>query len=60
MKWILSDTEAAALIESFGRRVPRVMLEEIQHDSLFKGHAELDAIAEKHGVKLEGWCGIQS
>jgi hypothetical protein len=53
----LLDTEAAALIEDYGRRVPRAMLEEISDmgDPCLNDlrRERLDAIAAKYGVKLE-------
>lgn len=58
--------EAAALIESYGRRVPRAMLEElfdtgyregdrhIAYDSIDPIRRGLNRIAAKYGVKVEG------
>ena len=57
-----SDTEAASLIESFGKRVPRAMLEElwdmVKVSELASGGSSyakviIDAVADKHGVKVE-------
>ena len=56
----LTDSEAAALIASVGRRVPRAMLWEIQgddrivHPAFDDSNAVMDAIAAKYGVKMEG------
>lgn len=61
----LSDTEAAALIESYGRRVPRAMLEELweycttDHDfspgELSESEiVDMSKIAAKYDVKVEG------
>lgn len=53
-------TEAAALIESYSRRVPRAMLQEIEYTSWSRGKdgniddINTDAIAAEYGVKVEG------
>jgi hypothetical protein len=64
-QYTLTDSEAAALIASLGRRVPRVMLEELAIEILNladlawkSGWQEyvknlLTAIFAKHGVKVE-------
>ena len=55
----LTDAEAAALIEQYGRRVPRAMLEEIEKQAFeyckepFLSYETLDAIAARYGVKIE-------
>lgn len=52
--------EAAALIESYGRRVPGAMLQEIEYTSWSRSKdgniddVNTDAIAAKYGVKVEG------
>lgn len=61
MFYKLSDIEAAAQIEGYGRRVPRAMLEEIfeQYPHYIPGKEPnavkicIDAIAAKHGVVIE-------
>jgi hypothetical protein len=58
MTWF-TDDQAAALIESYGRRVPRAMLADIyclgwtdsRKNRISEDHS---AIADKYGVKLEG------
>lgn len=55
----LLDSEAAALIESYGRRVPRAMLEnaymlgwtDSKHDRI---SVDYNPIAAKYGVEVEG------
>lgn len=51
-------TEAAALIESYGRRVPGEMLTEIFNNAvnwaLLGDPEQVDEIAAKYGVKVEG------
>ena len=55
----LTDAEAAALIEQYGRRVPREMLEEIERKACRNGDIggcsclSLNNIAAKYGVKIE-------
>ena len=56
-EYYLDATEAAALIEGYGRRVPRAMLEEIWMEaSRFDANGEyksIDEIAAKHGVEVD-------
>lgn len=63
--WELTDSEAAALIASYGRRVPRAMLEELweycttDHDfspgELSESEiVDMSKIAAEYGVKVEG------
>lgn len=55
----LTDSEAAALIEDYGRRVPRAMLNEIirytegmvEWDGEVSDYEFVDKIAAKHGVE---------
>ena len=55
----LSETEAAAMIEQYAKRVPRAMLEKIEKQAFeyckepFLSYETLDAIATKYGVKIE-------
>ena len=55
----LTDSEAAALIEQYGRRVPRAMLEDIEKQAFeygqeaFLSYELIDHIAAKHHVKIE-------
>lgn len=56
----LTDSEAAALIESYGRRVPRAMLVDVwDHATALALGAKIKSddiflqIAARHGVKLE-------
>ena len=61
MNWTLTDSEAAALIESHDKRVPRAMLEEIGDWAVdeyeAQGHESgcetMDAILEKYGYRAE-------
>ena len=62
--YAIDDLDAAALIESYGRRVPRAMLDKyaelyfqsydlrIDKDGLQK--RTMDALAANHGVEVEG------
>jgi len=54
----LTDTEAAALIASYSRRVPRAMLDEIWliGNRSKPGQKDIDTaeIADRHGYKVEG------
>ena len=56
-EYYLDATDAAALIEGYGRRVPRAMLEEIWVEaSRFDANGEyksIDEIAAKHGVEVD-------
>lgn len=45
--------KAAALIESYSRRVPRAMLREVYNLSSIEWERSADAIAAKYGVKVE-------
>lgn len=45
--------KAAALIESYSRRVPRAMLREVYNLSSIEWERLADAIAAKYGVKVE-------
>ena len=57
--YMISRTEAAALIDDYARRVPRAMLEEIEKQAFeygkeqFLSYESIDAIAAKYGVKLD-------
>lgn len=54
----LPEDEAVALIEDYGRRVPREMLTEIFNNAvnwaLLGDPEQVDEIAAKYGVKVEG------
>jgi len=56
----LSAKEAAALLTAFAKRVPRAMLRDVEADAWIRGatgnldFVPIDAIADKHGVKVEG------
>ena len=58
--WKKYQTEAAALVESYSRRVPRAMLDEIADQAFaygkesFLSYETIDAIAAKYGVEVEG------
>lgn len=56
--WMLSEVEAAALIESYGRRVPMKMLTEIFNNAVdwvpIGDSERVDEIAAEYGVKVEG------
>lgn len=58
VRMTLTDSEAAALIESYGRRVPRKMLFEIEGNAQWNGMYDSiidmeNTIAAKYGVKIE-------
>jgi hypothetical protein len=55
---VLDIPKAAALIESYGRRVPRAMLKEIWDEAYWcnanDDYKSIDEIAAKYGVEVEG------
>lgn len=59
--YVLTDSEAAALIESYGRRVPKELLSELfwagmRFQKFYDGPyqvKELIEIADEYGVKIE-------
>jgi hypothetical protein len=56
--FILADTEAAALIAIYSRRVPMAMLEEVWYSGYAKDHSQpiandINKAAQKYGVKIE-------
>ena len=59
-KRLLKPTEAASLIEDYGKRVPRALMEDIYRIGIewpigsSIRYERMDAIAAKYGVKMEG------
>jgi len=54
--WTKQDSEAAALIADYGKRLPRAMLEEIWHDGCVNGQnvpGNIPTIVEKFGYRAE-------